>query len=189
MEELRKSYLNRKLITFTCAYCGKEAQKPESEYKRNLREGRNNFCCRSCAASYNNTHRVSTERKPEFYSNMSKAKRDEFTPFRYTYRNILKRHKECDLTLEDLKAQWDKQNGICPYTNLQLIMPETNNIDTLDVTIRASLDRIDSSLGYIKGNIQFISTPINYMKNTMSDSQTRNFLKKISSFTSTFVED
>lgn len=51
---------------------------------------------------------------------------------------------------------------------------------TLDVSIRASLDRIDSSKPYEVGNIQFISTPINYMKNSMSDEQTREYLRVIS---------
>ena len=36
----------------------------------------------------------------------------------------------------------------------------------------ASLDRIDSSKGYEIGNVQFISTAINYMKNTMSHEDT-----------------
>lgn len=49
---------------------------------------------------------------------------------------------------------------------------------------RASLDRIDSSLGYVKGNIQFVPTPINLMKTTKSDKEIRLFLKDISKFTS-----
>lgn len=189
MEQLKKSYLNRKLITFVCENCGEEAQKPESEYKRNLKEGRKNFCSRSCSASYNNKHRVTTKRDTEFYSNIAKLKRDDFTPFRYTFRSLKRRHKELNLELEDLKEQWEKQNGICPYTGIKLILPEDGNINSINVTERASLDRIDSSLGYIKGNIQFISTPINYMKNTMTDLETKKFLKNISSFTSTFIED
>lgn len=43
----------------------------------------------------------------------------------------------------------------------------------------ASVDRIDSSKGYIPGNIQFVSTCINYMKNTMSDSDIRLMCKYI----------
>lgn len=59
-------------------------------------------------------------------------------------------------------------------------MPEDGNVATLDVSIRASLDRIDSSKPYEVGNIQFISTPINYMKNSMSDEQTKTYLRVIS---------
>lgn len=43
----------------------------------------------------------------------------------------------------------------------------------------ASVDRIDSSKGYIPGNIQFVSTCINYLKNTMSDKDTRFICKCI----------
>ena len=63
---------------------------------------------------------------------------------------------------------------------LKLILPEDGNVNDLDVTIRASLDRIDSDKQYEVGNIQFISTPINYMKNTMSDKQTKEYLRVIS---------
>ena len=61
-----------------------------------------------------------------------------------------------------------------------LTLPEDGNVATLDVSIRASLDRIDSSKPYEVGNIQFISTPINYMKNSMSDEQTKTYLRVIS---------
>lgn len=43
----------------------------------------------------------------------------------------------------------------------------------------ASLDRIDSSKGYEIGNVQFISTAINYMKNTMSHEDTLKLCKII----------
>lgn len=72
---------------------------------------------------------------------------------------------------------------------LNLILPENGNIHDIDVTHRASLDRIDSSLGYIRGNVQYVSTPINYMKSTMSDLETKRFLKAISNHTSSFDED
>ena len=86
--------------------------------------------------------------------------------------------------MEDLKETWEKQNGVCPYTGFKLILPENSNLNEIDFFHRASLDRIDSSLGYIKGNIQFISTPINLMKQTQSDANAKQFLKEISSYTS-----
>ena len=48
-----------------------------------------------------------------------------------------------------------------------------------DPIYTASLDRIDSNKGYIKGNVQFISTAINYMKNNMSNEDTVKLCKII----------
>jgi hypothetical protein len=47
---------------------------------------------------------------------------------------------------------------------------------------RASLDRIDSSKGYIKGNIQFISITCNYAKSDMSHEEMLTFCETISNF-------
>lgn len=187
---------NRKLIEFICDNCGINTTKPESEYKRNTKLNRHNFCSRSCAMTYANLHKLtkvdtwvySIENKQHIlqYSNNRK---DEYTKFKYTFRNIQKRFKEFDLTIKDLKEIWNTQNGICPYTGLQLILPTYRNIKTIPIINRASLDRIDSSQGYIKTNIQFVSTPINLLKNTMSDLDTKKYLKLISKYTSTFIED
>ena len=91
----------------------------------------------------------------------------------YTYKNSKKRFKDFNLTLEYLKQLWEEQKGICPYTGIQLCLAEykANHNDPI---YTASLDRIDSSKGYTIGNVQFISTAINYMKNTMSHEETIN---------------
>ena len=191
MEEIKKYKQNRKLVTFICDNCGEEATKPESEYKRNLKLGRHNFCSRSCASQYaghQRKGRPASEKMLKHLEDIKGMNRDEYSPFRYSYRCAKRRFKEFNLELEDLKSVWDAQQGICPYTGIKLILPEDNNISTIDITKRASLDRIDSSKGYVKDNIQFISTPINYMKNTMSDLDTKKLLKEISQFTSNLEE-
>lgn len=170
----------RTQVQFICDCCGKEATKAKSEYERNIRLDKKNFCSRSCAAKYNNSHRAKPTNSNHNISQYSNNHRDEFTPFRYSLRCAKRRYKGCTLTLEDLREQWELQQGVCPYTKLKLTLPENGNVNTLDVTIRASLDRIDSDKPYEVGNIQFISTPINYMKNTMSDEQTREYLRVIS---------
>lgn len=43
----------------------------------------------------------------------------------------------------------------------------------------ASVDRIDSSLGYIKGNIVITTSRINEMKNNMSSKEFYNIIKLI----------
>ena len=39
-----------------------------------------------------------------------------------------------------------------------------------NVNYKASLDRKDSSKGYIEGNVQFVSCALNYAKNSSDDS-------------------
>jgi len=185
-----KYNFNRKLGTVKCDNCGKEFQKPQSEINRNAKLGRNNYCCRECSAEGARKTRLNLPYKPaskkmlEHLKDICGNHRDDYTPFRYSLRCAKRRFKDVNVTLEDLKETWEKQNGVCPYTGFKLILPENSNVNEIDFFHRASLDRIDSSLGYIKGNIQFISTPINLMKQTQSDASVKQFLKEISSYTS-----
>lgn len=184
MEEFKQYKVNRKLITFTCFTCRKQATKPITEYNRNIKLGRKNFCSRSCASIYASKIRTNDwSRSDENKENLKLIycnREDEYTPFRYTLRNAKKRFKDFNLDLVYLKELWELQNGICPYTKIKLILPKNNHrVD--DLRIRASLDRIDSSKGYIKGNVQYISTAINFMKHTLSHKQTIDFLQTITS--------
>ena len=174
---------NRRCIIITCDFCGEEFLKPLSEYKRNRELNRHNFCSRSCACKFSNL-KQSENRK--IWSNSEANKEnllkhnysvqryinDPKYQFSYYLRNCKRRYKECSITLDDLYEQWQKQNGICPYSGIKLnIATYTKNHK--DPIYTASVDRIDSSKGYIPGNIQFVSTCINYLKNTMSDSDTK----------------
>ena len=41
-------------------------------------------------------------------------------------------------------------------------------LDAMEVSNNASLDRIDSSLGYVKGNVQWVTSEVNMMKQAYS---------------------
>ncbi len=166
--------MKRKTTKFFCFNCGKESEKALSELIRNEQLKRKNFCSRKCSGQ-NNLKNFGDKRNIGFSKNPKK--RDDFTPFRIHLRRAKKRFKEVDITLEYLKEIWDKQNGICPYTNIKLVMPLNKQKNNVFYT--ASLDRIDSSKGYIKGNIQFISTAINYMKAEATHEQTIEFINLI----------
>lgn len=186
---MKKYKHNRTLITVVCDQCGKEHLKPLSEYKRNKELGRHNFCSRSCAGKFNCCYRT---KKMIEYSHSEKNKQQllkcninknlyDLEPkriFSYFLRNCRKRFKECTITLDDLQEQWNKQKGICPYSGISLIIP-TYKKNHKDPIYAASVDRIDNSKGYVPGNIQFVSTCINYMKNTMSDEDTKFVCKRI----------
>lgn len=192
--ENKKSLIGRTTVTFVCDECGKEGTKAKTEYERNLKLGRKNYCCRECsikgaAKTRTGKHYQRSEAQKKHSKSISDNRKDIYTPFRYTLRAIKRRFKEVNIDLEYLKELWKNQRGICPYTGLELVLPQDNNIHNIDLPYRASLDRIDSLKGYIKGNVQYVSTPINYMKSTMSDLETKRFLKEISSYTSSFKED
>src|SRR5215216_5979883 len=99
-------------------------------------------------------------------------------PFKYYLRNCKKRSHICNIDLEYLAEVWKIQKGICPYTKINLVL-NTHSLRNPDIRYTASLDRIDNNKGYIRDNIQFISTAMNYMKYTMTSEQTKEFLRII----------
>jgi hypothetical protein len=70
------------------------------------------------------------------------------------YRHDAKRKgRDFEVSIEELWNQWLAQDGKCIYTGRQLV----HGVD-------ASIDRIDSSLGYTIDNIQWVHRDINRMK-------------------------
>lgn len=65
--------------------------------------------------------------------------------------------KEFNIQESDLLDAWGKQKGLCAYTKLPLTA-KANQFNTV------SLDRTDSSKGYIVGNIQLVCAAVNKMK-------------------------
>ena len=71
------------------------------------------------------------------------------------------RNIEVAITIEDAWHQYLKQNKKCALTGVNLIIDSFKG-STADRT--ASLDRINSEIGYTKDNIQWIHKDINYIK-------------------------
>lgn len=202
---IMKKYLTQRHCSeCVCENCGKTYLKPDSEINRNIKLGRKSFCSINCSIQYRENNNPLTEKQKQNRENFKKnctklkgdlnsghKKWDEFSPFRETLRkakmHAKQANREFSITLQDLKNQWEKQNGLCAYTGIKLVLPQYNNKPKL--TEQASLDRIDSTRGYVPDNIQFVCSCINLMKNTLTDLEVRQFLKQISSYTSTFVED
>lgn len=85
-------------------------------------------------------------------------------------RGAKKRGIPCEVTIQDLDKIWELQEGRCAYTNRQLSLRD-------DCT--ASLDRIDSSIGYIKSNVQFVHKTVNVMKWALSEEEFFDFVREI----------
>lgn len=160
-----------------CKNCGKEFEKPLTEIRRNEKLNRPNFCSRTCVGK-NNSNNFGDRRSNYNISQHSNNRMDGYSKFKYHYRTIKNRYKEINVTIDDLKNQWDKQNGICEFTGVQLILSTYTKIEKNPINA-ASLDRIDSSRGYLKDNIRWVSRSINWMKNDMSDEMTWELCKLI----------
>lgn len=83
-------------------------------------------------------------------------------------KNAKIRNIDFDLTIEDAWNQYEKQNKKCSYINSNLSLLYLRGEES---NITGSLDRMDSSKGYTKDNIQWVHKDINIMKGGLLHSQ------------------
>lgn len=159
-----------------CDYCGIEFEKPISELERNQKLGRRNYCSRRCCGK-DNMNNIPEDKRRSYDISQHKGNRvDEYTGFREFIRRANNRHHETNMSLEYLRQLWEKQDGTCPYSGIGLSLPRSKDNSPM---YTASLDRIDSSKGYVEGNVQFVSTAINWMKGSMTHEETIGLCKLI----------
>jgi nucleoside-diphosphate-sugar epimerase len=86
------------------------------------------------------------------------------TYFTSLKRSALKRNIEFNISKEDIWNQYIKQDKKCNLSRVDLTFITTKNNPRT-----ASVDRIDSNIGYIKNNIQIIHKDINRMKSDFKE--------------------
>lgn len=87
-----------------------------------------------------------------------------------------KKQKEGDITIEQIYTLWLKQDKKCSLSGIEIgFYDGKNNSHT------ASIDRIDSDLGYILSNVQLVHKDVNIMKNKFSNHYFIEMCKKIAS--------
>ena len=169
-----------KTIDIQCEVCGKVFSRREAEHNRNLRKNRRVYCSRKCQGTGVKGNLPKDQKPPNL---LGWRKNDPLSQFRQHHRSIQLRCKEnpdrkyTDLTLEDLRDIWDRQGGICPYTGWELVHAKAlGSHHKLPLTPnRASVDRIDSSKGYVKENVQYIAFIANMAKNVFTEDQLKEF--------------
>lgn len=157
--------------------------------------------CKACRKTYmeqyrrNNKEKILSKKK-EWYQNLDQAERwernkkcIESTPVRFladqmyhiksrSERPDHPRNASCpakrqfDLDRDYLRKMWESQDGRCAITNV----PMVHKFGRLN---SVSIDRIDSSLGHVKSNIQLVCLGINRLKHEHSNEEVCQFLERI----------
>jgi len=166
-------------IEVKCDRCGNPYTKLRCEHRRSLKLKRPHFCSLKCLTEYRN-EKIGTTGWRKIHNYLVKED-SVFVHFvSLAWNKCQQRKKEFDLDVGYLKEVWSKQRGICPYTGIKMILPESGKSWDRTFTMdKMSLDRIDSAKGYVKGNVQFVCLGINYAKNKWSDSDMKLFIEKI----------
>jgi len=162
-----------------------EKQKRETAIKWETIKNTNKMICRECKCEKEllQYSKINDKRKIIDYDvwageckecervrkNNEVYKRAENNGLEYNIKKILidikkrsiKYNREYDLDIPFLIELFNNQKGICPYSGKQMVF----NINSQE---RLSLDRIDSSLGYIKTNVTWCCWQANNIKQNLS---------------------
>lgn len=72
-----------------------------------------------------------------------------------------------EVTLDDVADLYEQQGGCCALTGWSIAFPEVGHAQLSTV----SIDRIDSSFGYLRENIQLVDKRVNMMKQAYSQEE------------------
>jgi len=177
-------YLGGRRVKYKCD-CGSEKEADFYDIKRGKLKGCG--CMRNLPEHREQAkERVKKMREEGIFKTGGDYWTDMMTPFKYTWKCINNKsfkgraRKPVFISIKDLETIWNRQNGICPYSNFKLILPTHTNIKKHPQYLYASLDRKDSNLPYTLDNCQFISKSLNFAKNNMSDDEFIEFLRILS---------
>lgn len=151
------------MLTKVCSHCKQEKEFSLFNKCKTTKDGLQNYCKECAAAKRKRLRKENPEKTKEAWNKYrSKMKQDK----RYRLSCLLnsskaraaEKQREHTLTLEDLLDLYPKDN-CCPVYGFELIWGDSGFRET-----SPSIDRIDSSKGYTKDNVQIISWKANRLK-------------------------
>ena len=120
---------------------------------------RGNWKCKSCSSHDNNF-------------------KGKYNLIPYTWFNIKKkcgisRGYDWTITIEDIWNLYEAQEGVCALSGIPITWANKG------LTATASIDRIDSTEGYVLENIQLVHKDVNFMKQRFEQDYFINMCKAI----------
>ena len=135
--------------TKVCDACGET--KPLSAFSKQRKR------CKPCQSKYQASIRASS-------------------PEQFLFSRALNR-RASELTKSDLRDLWDSQDGKCAVTGLHMTYKPKSLRESTG--LNASVDRIDSRLGYTKANSRLVCHRVNYMRGAGEDADLLWWCKQI----------
>jgi hypothetical protein len=146
------------MSNYTCGRC--KILKPIQEFHKSTSSLGHNSICKKCRAS---------NPKNILSWMLSSAKK----------RSKLK-NREFNISRVDILNLIEKQDNLCAISGVELNWkPSTGNKQRICPPDRASLDRIDSSKGYTKENIQLVTDFVNRVKSWYSTEEFVKFCSQV----------
>lgn len=174
-------------VTLTCDGCGSEFEKRKAEVTRQRKKNpdRKFYCSMSCYARSTGKENLGDKLGLGDVRHLNPRNRqDEFSPFRYYMNKARNRRHETDLDLQFLKGLWDSQEGRCALSGMEMTLPVNTAAFDRDKhnPWKASLDRIDCSKGYLKGNVRFVTAMANFCRqHSYTDEDVVQFARAVAS--------
>lgn len=174
------------IITKICIRCGEE--KPRGEFyfgvSRRGKKYSHKKCKRCCIEAAQERYAIMSEEEKKVKHNTPSKKiyarqyRKEH-PVKYMVSAARMRAKERDIEFSIQESDIVVPE-ICPYLGIpiRLVLDTGKGRGRVDFD-SASLDRIDSTKGYVKGNVQIISHLANRMKNSATIEQLLDFARNV----------
>lgn len=158
-------------VSVKCKICNSDIKLKPSHAKKI----KNPTCSRACVSKWRSAFNRGSN-NPN-YKDLTSIEKVFFT----RASNIALRAKtkglECDIDYKDLLALYNSQKGLCFYSDIPLKMPYKGNSKKTYDTM--SVDRLDSSKGYVKGNIVLCLYSINMFKSDHSMEDLKFMFKSI----------
>ena len=150
----------------TCSCC--EVEKPLQDYYSSgcFNDGTKKYRtkCKSCVlANAKASHPEAYKRKSEKRSSNPK----NFLSAILHHASSRKRHLGFNIDIYHLNDLYEKQEGLCAISGAEMTYLAGHGRKQTNI----SIDRINSSLGYIRGNVQLVCDAINVMKSNSTEEE------------------
>ena len=141
-------------------------------------EPKYNSWCKKCILEKQSLYHKQTWGEDKLKYTSFKRTKSVKSYLSYLRAKALGRKKDDNIDIDYLINLWDKQNGKCALTGWDMTMVLGEGV----IQTNCSIDRIDSSIGYVEGNIQLVCRIVNISKSNTSVDNFINLCKSVVDF-------